>query len=80
MPRLGEHRPATRLSTARSSSSVCPADTVIRAPTPETCNNADDNCNGVVDDGSPTTCATAINLGTISGTASNTSTLRPGPR
>ncbi|MFO0629303.1 MAG: hypothetical protein U0325_27250 [Polyangiales bacterium] len=43
------------------SSNACPADTVTRTPTTETCNSVDDNCNGTVDEGSSTACASAIN-------------------
>ncbi|GMV43126.1 MAG: hypothetical protein AMXMBFR64_48420 [Myxococcales bacterium] len=41
---------------------VCSAATI--APKAETCNNKDDNCNGVVDDGLVKTCSTACGTGT----------------
>ena len=34
-------------------------------PTTETCNGIDDDCNGTVDNGPSTTCAAAIDLGTL---------------
>jgi len=39
------------------SSNACPGDVVTRAPSTETCNSIDDNCNGTVDEGSSTACA-----------------------
>ncbi|MDP3216428.1 MAG: hypothetical protein Q8S73_20135, partial [Deltaproteobacteria bacterium] len=54
--------------------SACPGNTVIRTPTAETCNSVDDNCNGVVDDGPATVCASAVNLGSITtGTSTSAS-------
>jgi hypothetical protein len=37
-------------------SALCPPDTVIRAPMTETCNGADDDCDGVVDNITPDNC------------------------
>ena len=53
---------------------TCPADVVTRVPTAETCNSVDDNCNGVVDDGTTTACASAESIGgvVVGGTASRT--------
>jgi len=51
------------------SSALCPTDTVIRAPTTETCNGVDDNCNGTTDEPYltlPVSCAT-VNRGSPSG-------------
>jgi hypothetical protein len=44
---------------------ACPGNTVIRTPTTETCNSVDDDCDGVVDDNSASTCAAPINIGSI---------------
>ncbi|MDP3219044.1 MAG: MopE-related protein, partial [Deltaproteobacteria bacterium] len=62
------------------SAAACPANTIIRPPTPETCNLVDDDCNGVVDNGVTTTCATATALGTLNlGTTLTASTYVPAP-
>ncbi|MBP6829583.1 MAG: hypothetical protein KA978_02310, partial [Deltaproteobacteria bacterium] len=47
------------------SGALCPGNTVIRSPTTEVCDAVDNNCNGTVDEGSATTCGSAINLGTL---------------
>ena len=34
-------------------------------PTSAACNGIDDNCDGIIDDGVATTCASPANLGTV---------------
>jgi hypothetical protein len=53
---------------------------VIRTPTTEVCNAVDDNCNGVVDDGTTLACGSAFNAGTINrGGAYGNTTYVPSP-
>jgi hypothetical protein len=44
---------------------ACPGNTIIRSPGTEVCNAIDDNCDGVIDNGSATVCGSAISLGSI---------------
>ncbi|MBK6534025.1 MAG: hypothetical protein IPF99_31955 [Deltaproteobacteria bacterium] len=46
------------------STALCPTNTVIRAPSTETCNGTDDDCDGVVDDGNPGGGAACSSSGT----------------
>jgi hypothetical protein len=61
--------------TCTGAAAACPGDTVIRAASTETCNAIDDDCNGVVDNGTTTACGSAEAIGNV---ATGTSTTRTG--